>query len=133
MPNELAHQMIDSGATLVFVGPSVFHTLIATLKLLKVSEEEMKKRVVIMSYTSEDILEESLQGIDQSWMRLHTLLQKGRINAPVRLTGKATDETALMCYSSGTTGLSKGVEVWTLFYSHILVIALPFLHIDHSS
>lgn len=61
----------------------------------------MRKRVVIMSYVDADIQKETAQGIDRSWMRLKQLLKRGTIAAPMRLSGNETDETILMCYSSG--------------------------------
>lgn len=131
--HELAHQIRDSAAQLIFVHPMLFSVMISTLKSLDISEEEMRKRVVIMSYADADLREERAQRIDTSWTRLNELLQEGRIDVPVRLSGNETDATILLCYSSGvscdtgslpmlfdfiiltiligTTGLSKGVEV----------------------
>lgn len=98
---ELAHQIRDSAAQLIFVHPMLFSVLISTLKSLGISGEEMRKQVVIMSYVDADEQEERAQGIDKSWTRLKQLLQKGEIDAPMRLSEKETDETILMCYSSG--------------------------------
>jgi len=100
---ELAHQIRDCGPQLIFVHPTLFPVLISTLKSLDMSEEEMRKRVVIMSYVDADVQEENVRGIDGSWTRLKHLLQKGKIDAPVRLTGAETDETTLLCYSSGVS------------------------------
>ncbi|KAF8315898.1 AMP binding protein [Clavulina sp. PMI_390] len=118
--NELAHQIKDSGATLFFVGPTVFHTLLATLKLLGYSEAEMRKHIIIMSYVPKDMDEEHAQGIDASWTRLHDMLKRGKLTAPVRLSGRATDEPILLCYSGGTTGRSKGVMT-----THRNLVSIP--------
>jgi len=102
-PPELAHQIRDSAPQLIFVHPILFSLLISTLKSLDISENEMRKRVVVMSYVDADVREENAQGIDASWTRLRQLLQKGKIDAPVRLNGNETDEATLLCYSSGTS------------------------------
>lgn len=54
-----------------------------------------------MSYTEQDEKDEKTVGIDASWMRLRSLLDKGKRDAPIKLSGKETDVTTLMCYSSG--------------------------------
>lgn len=57
--------------------------------------------MVVMSFTEGDEREEKSQGIDGSWRRLRALFEHGRLSAPIKLTDKQTDETTLMCYSSG--------------------------------
>lgn len=89
-------------------------------------------------------------GIDRSWTRLTDLLERGKLNAPVQLSDAETDETAIMCYSSGksvasrqtivfserltdthtlsflgTTGLSKGVETTHRNVVTVMQIYLP--------
>lgn len=41
---------------------------------------------------------------------LDELLQVGQLSHEVSFDGRYADETILLCYSSGTTGLAKGVE-----------------------
>lgn len=106
-PTELAHQIHDSGASLIFVHPSLHSTLISTLALLKFSKEEMKRRVVIMSYAEADLHAERELGIGRSWTRLADLLKRGKLDAPVQLSDAETDETAIMCYSSGVSVVSR--------------------------
>jgi hypothetical protein len=89
----------------------LFSVLISTLKSLDISEEEMRTRVVIMSYADPDVQEEKAQRIDASWMRLKHLLQNGKIDGPVRLSGNETDETILLCYSSGVSSETRSLPI----------------------
>jgi acyl-CoA synthetase (AMP-forming)/AMP-acid ligase II len=100
-PPELAHQIKDSDASLLFVHPLLFPTLLAALELLKLSESEIRKRVVIMSYVAQDTADERSVGIDARWTRLGDLLKKGKLKKEIMLSPKETDQTAMMCYSSG--------------------------------
>lgn len=45
------------------------------------------------------------------WMRLEEFLQWGKLESEEKFTGEQVHESIMLCYSSGTTGLSKGVEV----------------------
>lgn len=100
-PPELAHQLKDSKADYVFVHPSLVRVLKKAYLLLGVSEVEAKKRVIIMTFTGADRAEEEAAKIDDGWIRLDELFQKGKLNQEIILSGQETDETALMCYSSG--------------------------------
>jgi 4-coumarate--CoA ligase len=89
------------------VHPTFLPTVISTLELLKISKDEAKKRVILMTY-----VEDPSQFKKEGWMVLGDLLDaKKKPEKEEVFVGKDTDETALLCYSSGTTGLSKGVEV----------------------
>lgn len=61
----------------------------------------MKKRIVIMSYVKQDRLDEVAGRIGSTWTRLDDLLEEGKLKHEVVLNEKETDETALLCYSSG--------------------------------
>lgn len=47
----------------------------------------------------------------ESYTQLDSLLRGGKLAQEEFFDGDASDETVYLCYSSGTTGLSKGVEV----------------------
>lgn len=47
----------------------------------------------------------------ESFVQFNSLLQHGKLESEERFDGDQADETVYLCYSSGTTGLSKGVEV----------------------
>jgi 4-coumarate--CoA ligase len=47
----------------------------------------------------------------ESYTQLESLLRGGKLAQEERFDGDQSNETVYLCYSSGTTGLSKGVEV----------------------
>ena len=110
-PPELTHQLKDSGARLIFVHPLLLPTAIKTLQGLGLSEEQVKERVIIMSHTTQDEKDEKTVGISADWKRLKQWRSGKKLAKEEEFTGSQVHETALLCYSSGTTGLSKGVEV----------------------
>jgi 4-coumarate--CoA ligase len=103
-PRELAHQYHDSMAEVVFVHPALLQTVLDMFALLKVSPEVAKKKIVIASF-----------GLSwknpKAFTTMEDLLGKGSLTAEERFDGAQSNETALICYSSGTTGKAKGVEV----------------------
>jgi acyl-CoA synthetase (AMP-forming)/AMP-acid ligase II len=109
-PPELTHQLKDSGAHLVFVHPLLLPTAIKTLQGLGLSEEQVKERVIIMSHTTQDEKDEKTVGIPADWNRLKQWSSGKKLAKEEEFIGSQVHETSLLCYSSGTTGLSKGVE-----------------------
>lgn len=108
-PTELAHQLTDSGAYHILLHPSLLPVALQTLELLKVSPEEAKKRIVIMGLKGETAYSSELDA--GGWIRMEDLLNKGRLEKEEPFEGPLAEEVAALCYSSGTTGLSKGVMV----------------------
>jgi 4-coumarate--CoA ligase len=47
----------------------------------------------------------------ESFVQFDSLLRGGKLQEEEKFDGDLADETVYLCYSSGTTGLSKGVEV----------------------
>ncbi|CAE6437667.1 unnamed protein product [Rhizoctonia solani] len=103
-PPELAHQLKDSGASYVFVHPALLGTLFKAFEILKVPAKEAQKRVVIMTYRSSPT-----KGTEK-YTQLESLLGAGKFDKEEKFDGELSNETVYLCYSSGTTGLSKGVE-----------------------
>ncbi|KAG8958567.1 hypothetical protein FRC03_009012 [Tulasnella sp. 419] len=121
-PPELAHQLKDSGAYEIFVHPALIPVAVETLKLVGVkSESEIKKRIVVMGLGGEPEVEK----LGGEWLKMEDLLKGGKRDTEERFDGKDSRETVYMCYSSGTTGLSKGVE--TMHYNATSVMSMAKL------
>ncbi|KAJ1303693.1 hypothetical protein OPQ81_008118 [Rhizoctonia solani] len=103
-PPELAHQISDSGSGFVLVHPALVGTLLKALEMLNVPAQEAQKRVILMNF------EEAAPQGAENYTQLDSLLRGGKLAEEERFDGDLSDETVYLCYSSGTTGLSKGVE-----------------------
>lgn len=101
--NELAHQIKDSRAACVFAHPDALLALRGALP----PSFNANRRVVLTSRMSD--IPTSLKA--ESWLLLDDLLAVTRNFEAVVIDGEdAVNTTALLYYSSGTTGKSKGVE-----------------------
>lgn len=120
-PSELLYQLQDSGAYYVFVHPCLLGTAVEALKLTKADESEIKKRIILVGPSA------SFTGIEGHWRVLDDFLGQGELKKEEAFNGEATHETILLCYSSGTTSRSKGVEL-----THFNVIG-DLVGIEHRS
>lgn len=105
-PREIEHQWLDSGAKVAFVEPTLIPNVLETLKTLGYNETEAKKRIIAVDWHIPHD-EKAVKG----FVKLTDLVGKGSLREEEKFIGKQTDETVLLCYSSGTTGKPKGVEV----------------------
>ncbi|EUC55217.1 4-coumarate-CoA ligase [Rhizoctonia solani AG-3 Rhs1AP] len=103
-PSELAHQISDSGSGFVLVHPALVGTLLKAFEVLKVPGGEAQKRVILMNF------EEVVPKDTSIYTQMDSLLKGRKLDEEERFDGDRSDETVYLCYSSGTTGLSKGVE-----------------------
>ena len=132
-PGELQYQWTDSGAKVVFVNPSLVRVVMEMFKTgLGLGDDEARRRVVVSGsewltgvqdegglISSPMIIIEKCVGFlgtngpsHLSLIQLPSLLNQGTLRQEVPFnTKKEADETVYMCYSSGTTGKPKGVEV----------------------
>lgn len=105
--HELAHAMTVSRASHVLVHASAMPLVLATLQSLGRSPDDVKRSVIIVSAEHETPGEYRAGG----WATLDTLDYTPVAGLPERFDGDAARATAFIYYSSGTTGLSKGVEL----------------------
>lgn len=106
-PRELEHQWIDSGAKVIFVYPGLLPVVLEMFKNLNLSSTEAKRRIVVADWPTPD-------PAFKDYIRVQDLLGKGKFSEEEKFPGEQANETALLCYSSGTTGKPKGVEASTI-------------------
>lgn len=103
-PAELGYQWKDSRAKTVFVHPALVPTVLSMLEAGGVRKEEAKKKIVIMGVGDKE-------ATSKGFIHMDDLLGEGTLRAAERFDGPLSNETVYLCYSSGTTGNPKGVEV----------------------
>lgn len=103
-PAELGYQWKDSRAKVVFAHPVSVPAVLTMLEASGLSKEEAKKRIIVMGVGDED-------ATAKGFIHMDDLVGKGRLSAAERFDGPLSNETMYLCYSSGTTGKPKGVEV----------------------
>ena len=103
-PAELGYQWKDSGARVVFTHPTFLPAVVTMLEESGVCKEEVRKRIIVMGVGDKD-------ATAKGYIHMDDLLGKGCLSAAERFDGPLSNETVYLCYSSGTTGKPKGVEV----------------------
>jgi len=102
-PPELAHQWKDSQADLIFVHPALLQVTLDMFTLVKISPEDFKTRIVLATHGL-------TAGVPSGFFTMEDFIGKGSLSQEEKFDGPDANETALLCYSSGTTGQPKGVE-----------------------
>ena len=121
-PAELAHQWRDSGAKAVFTHPASLPAVVTMLEASGFSKGETRQRIIVMGV-------EDKEATAKGFIHMDDLLGKGCLSAAERFDGPLSNETVLLCYSSGTTGKPKGVEVRPSIYSSDM---MPYPNVHHS-
>jgi len=103
-PAELGHQWKDSGATVVFAHPTFVPAVVTMLEASGVSKEEARRRIIVMGVGDKG-------ATAKGFIHMDDIMGKGTLSAAARFDGPLSNETVYLCYSSGTTGKPKGVEV----------------------
>lgn len=103
---ELAFQWNDSDAKAVLVHPALLPVILEMFKSLDVSASDARRRIIIADYD-----QVNREGALGQFLHLEDLLGVGSWKEEEEASGEKADETALLCYSSGTTGKPKGVQV----------------------
>ncbi|KAK0463817.1 AMP binding protein [Desarmillaria tabescens] len=106
--HELAHQYTDSRARLIFAPEDSLPVVRAMFEEIGVGADEATARIIVLGRGLK-----WAGGPDAprtSLMHMEDLLGIGSLEGEEKFDGKRAHETALLCYSSGTTGKPKGVE-----------------------
>jgi len=111
-PSEVKEQWIDSGSKVMIVSSLLVHNALVMFKLLKISPEDALSRMIIYSDGENVQLQRGFK-----LTRYEDLSTRGILSKEEPFDGKLSNETALLCYSSGTSGKPKGVEVNILLQS----------------
>jgi acyl-coenzyme A synthetase/AMP-(fatty) acid ligase len=117
--HELSHQYKDSGAKIVYTAEEGIPVVLEMFKDMGLNEGEVTNRVIVLT--------NSLHWTGRGYQRpspsvrvfvtLGDMLGRGFLVNEERFDDELANETVYMCYSSGTTGKPKGVEVRNIFRS----------------
>ena len=119
-PRELEYQWTDSGAKAVLVHPALLPVVLEMFKLLDMDLTAARRRIVVVDWPFPEA------GFDD-YLRVRDLLGKGRFAQEEKFPGDLANETALLCYSSGTTGKPKGVMVNLALTSRQILEVMIFM------
>lgn len=100
-PEELLHQLLDSGAVAIFVQPELLPTLEKAIELAPPDQRIPANRIILLCDYAKKPAGTPYKAIQELWHKQAV---------PRQLTGVEDKDTAYLCYSSGTTGKAKGVE-----------------------
>ncbi|KIM28441.1 hypothetical protein M408DRAFT_329499 [Serendipita vermifera MAFF 305830] len=103
-PHEVSHQIMNSRAKVIVVHPQLLPTLLKGLAAAGFPAEDAQRRIIVANWR------ENFDSIPTGYTLLDELVNVGKLEREVSFDGRYADETTLLCYSSGTTGLAKGVE-----------------------
>lgn len=106
-PRELAFQGGDSRAKAMLVHPTLLPVVLKMFESMDASLDEVRRRVILM-----DWVPGQTSAASSEYVCMSDLIGKGSLREEEKFDGaKLANETTLLCYSSGTTGKPKGVEV----------------------
>ena len=108
-PSELLHQWKDGKPKCIIASSSLVPVALKTLEMAGIRPEDAAKSIVVFI---DGVSTEQLPPLP--FIPYQRIADEGRLRVEEKFPGEQADETAIFCYSSGTSGLPKGVEVWTI-------------------
>lgn len=110
---EVAHQYTDSGAKLVVTSEAGLGIIWEMFASLGISRGEGAKRIVVLGAGLKWAggPDAPTNPASRGLVRIDDVLSLGALKEEENFDGEAAHETCYICYSSGTTGKPKGVEV----------------------
>ena len=115
IPNEVGEQWVNSGTKVMIVSSSLINTALGMFKLLNFSLGAALRRMIVYPDGENDQLPEAFR-----FTRYEDLSTRGLLSKEEPFDGQLSNETALLCYSSGTSGKPKGVEVYPPYQSTMI-------------
>lgn len=112
-PSELLNQWKDSKPKYIIASSSLVSVALKMLELAGIHPKDAAKRIIAFV---DGVSTEPLPALP--FVPFEDIADKGKLNEEEKFPGALANETALLCYSSGTSGLPKGVEVWLIQVSH---------------
>lgn len=103
---EILHQWKDSNARVAFVHPVLLPVIVEMLKGLKL---DPRKHIIVADFGLP--AEATLGAKKAGLIPMSELLGKGSLEREEKFPGEQAQETVVLFYSSGTTGVPKGVEI----------------------
>lgn len=105
-PNELLNQWNDTKPKYIIASSSLVHVALKVLELAGVRPEDAARRIVVFT---DGVSAEPLPALPL--ISYEDVTNKGKLKEEEKFSGEEAEKTALICYSSGTGGMPKGVQV----------------------
>jgi len=105
-PNELLNQWKDSNPKYIIASSSLVSVALKMLELAGIRPEDAAKMIIVFV---DGVSTEQLPALP--FVPYEGIANKGRLKEEEKFPSEQANETVLLCYSSGTSGLPKGVEV----------------------
>ena len=114
---ELAYQWRDSRASVVCVTNELLPIVLDMFKQVGIPPQQARSRIIIIGndLSWATTLPSTTTTTSSPYIQWETLLSTGSLPSEEKFEGADVNETAFLCYSSGTTGKPKGVEARLLF------------------
>lgn len=103
--DELSHQLHDNGAVVIVTQLNSLTTLNAAKELIKTKHKTDYKIDTIVSSTN------ITSSIPSGVINFKEMISNQIDHSEFRPTNRSVDDVVILPYSSGTTGLSKGVQL----------------------
>lgn len=112
-PRELHHQYKNSGSNVIVTDEEGLPTVIEMFSSIGMTPSQIDKRIVVINpgLGWAGGVDQPFRPEAKGFVKMDQLLTIGQLQEEIEFQGDDVHRTCLVCYSSGTTGNPKGVEV----------------------